>query len=62
MQIEALEQSDPALMNKLLSSAIDAVSKNASDTLDKKHGDKTPMHEGVDGFLSSLERAKKAVT
>lgn len=62
MQIEALEQSDPALMNKLLSSAIDAVSKNASDTLDKKHGDKTPMHEGVEGFLSSLERAKKAVT
>ena len=62
MQIEALEQSDPALMNQLLSSAIDAVSKNASDTLDKKHGDKTPMHEGVDGFLSSLERAKKAFT
>jgi hypothetical protein len=62
MQIEALEQSDPALMNQLLSSAIDAVSKNASDTLDKKHGDKTPMHEGVDGFLSSLERAKKAIT
>jgi hypothetical protein len=61
-QIEALEQSDPALMNQLLSSAIDAVSKNASDTLDKKHGDKTPMHEGVDGFLSSLERAKKAIT
>ncbi|MDO6687643.1 MULTISPECIES: coiled-coil domain-containing protein [unclassified Agarivorans] len=59
MQIEALEQSDPALMNKLLSSAIDAVSKNASDTLDKKHGDKTPMHEGVEGFVSSLERAKK---
>jgi hypothetical protein len=62
MQIEALGQTDPALMNKLLSSAIDAVSKNASDTLDKKHGDKTPMHEGVEGFLSSIERAKKAVT
>ena len=62
MQIEALDQSDPELMKKLLSSAIDAVSKNASDTLDKKHGDKSPMHEGVDSFLSSLERAKKAVT
>ncbi len=62
MQIEALGQTDPALMNKLLSSAIDAVSKNASDTLDKKHGDTSPMHEGVEGFLSSLERAKKAVT
>ncbi|MBO7926048.1 hypothetical protein J5X91_07135 [Pseudoalteromonas sp. K222D] len=62
MQIEALGQSDPDLMKKLLSSAIDAVSKNASDTLDKKHGDKSPMHEGVDGFLSAIERTKKAVT
>lgn len=61
MQIEALEESDPVLMNKLLSSAIDAVSKNASDTLDKKHGDRTPMHEGVESFLSSIERAKKSL-
>lgn len=61
-QIDALEKSDPELMNKLLSSAIDAVSKNASDTLDKKHGDKSPMHEGVEGFLSSIERVKKAMT
>jgi len=62
MQIEALDQSDPDLMKKLLVSAIDAVSKNASDTLDKKHGDKSPMHEGVDGFLSAIERTKKAVS
>ncbi|MFB2685940.1 hypothetical protein ACE02B_12130 [Shewanella mangrovisoli] len=58
-QIEALDQSEPELMKKLLSSAIDAVSKNASDTLDKKHGDKTPVHEGVDGLISSMEKLKK---
>ncbi len=58
-QIEALEKPEPELMNKLLSTAIDAVSKNASDTLDKKHGDKTPVHEGVDGLVSSMEKVKK---
>ncbi|MFA0575432.1 hypothetical protein AB4580_23035, partial [Vibrio splendidus] len=61
-QIDALEQSDPELMKKLLSSAIDAVSKNASDTLDNKHGDKTPVHEGVDGLISSMEKVKKVFT
>ncbi|WP_057832812.1 hypothetical protein [Colwellia sp. TT2012] len=59
IQIEALEQADPELMKKLLNSTIDAVSKNASDTLDKNHGDKTPVHEGVDGLISSIEKIKK---
>ena len=59
-EIEALEQSDPELMKKLLSTAIEAVSKNASDTLDKKHGDKTPAHEGLDGLVSSIEKLSKA--
>lgn len=58
-QIDALAKPEPELMNKLLSSAIDAVSKNASDTLDKNHGDKTPIHEGVDGLISSMEKVKK---
>jgi hypothetical protein len=61
-QIDALGQSEPELMNKLLSSAIEAVSKNASDTLDKKHGDKTPVHEGVDGLINSMEKVKKVFT
>lgn len=46
------------LMEKLLSAAIDAVSANASDTLDKKHEDKTPAHEGLDKMISSLEKLK----
>jgi len=60
-QIEALEQTDPELMKKLLSSAIEAVSKNASETLDKKHGDKTPVHEGIDGAIESIEKLKKMI-
>ncbi|WP_422410872.1 MULTISPECIES: hypothetical protein [unclassified Endozoicomonas] len=62
IQIEALEQKDSELMKKLLSSAIDAVSKNASDTLDKKHGDNSPMHEGVERFVTALERLKKSIS
>lgn len=61
MQIEELEQSDPELMKKLLSSAIDAVSKNASDTLDKNHGDKTPAQEGVGSLITSIEKLKKVL-
>ena len=50
MQIEELDQNNTELMEKLLNTAIDAVSKNASDTLDKKHGDKTPVHECTDNL------------
>lgn len=57
-QIEALGEETPTLMNKLLEAAIDAVSKNASDTLDKKHGDKTPVHQTLDGALDSLGKMK----
>ena len=58
-QIDALGQSEPELMTQLLGSAINAVAKNASDTLDKKHGDKTPVHEGLDALISSMEKVKK---
>jgi hypothetical protein len=46
------------LLEKLLGAAIDAVASNASDTLDKAHGDKTPAHEGLDKTVSSLEKIK----
>ena len=61
VQIENLNQTDSKLMTKLLESAIDAVSKNASDTLDKKHGDNSPVHEGIDGLVSSIEKMKKVL-
>lgn len=62
MQIESLNQTDSNLMAQLLKSAIEAVSKNASDTLDKKHGDKTPVHEGIDGLISSIEKIRKVLS
>jgi hypothetical protein len=61
MQIESLNQTDSNLMVQLLGSAINAISKNASDTLDKKHGDKTPVHECIDGLISSIEKMKKVL-
>lgn len=45
MQIEQLQTQDDELMKKLLNTAINAISKNASETLDKKHGDQTPINE-----------------
>lgn len=58
-QIEALDQPSEELMRKLLEAAIEAVSMNASETLDKKHGDKTPVTLGVDEFLGHIERLRK---
>lgn len=44
IQIEELgEETREPLMEKLLSSAIDTISNNASLTLDKKHGDSLPL-------------------
>ena len=49
LQIEQLgdEQKEP-LLEKLLSAAIDTISENASNTLDKNHGDKLPFIEVID--------------
>lgn len=59
-QIDSLgEERKEELLHKLLSAAIDAVASNASDTLDKKHGDKTPAHEGLDKTVSSLAKIKE---
>jgi len=61
-QIEALNQPSEDLMKKLLDAAIDAVSNNASDTLDRKHGDKTPAHQGVDEVVGYMERLTKMLS
>lgn len=58
-QIEELGSEKEQLMNKLLESAIDAVAKNASITLDKPHGDKTPASFGAEELLSQFERLRK---
>jgi hypothetical protein len=53
-QIENLGQKNEALMSKLLDTAISAIAYNASTTLDKKHGDKMPIHELLDTTASKI--------
>jgi hypothetical protein len=42
------------MLDKLLVSAIYAVASNASETLDKKHGDNSPMHDLFGGLVKSM--------
>lgn len=56
-QIEALGSGDPALMEKLLSSAIDAIAFNASATLDNKHSDSPPANELLEKFTEFVVEA-----
>jgi hypothetical protein len=53
-QVDALGAENNELLKSLLARAIDAMSHNASATLDGKHGDKMPAHEGVDKVLDRL--------
>ena len=46
-QIEQLEQEDSKMLLKLIESSIDTIAYNASETLDGKHGDSTPLQETV---------------
>lgn len=58
LQIEELNSEDKALMRSFISKAIDAIAYNASETLDKKHGDKTPAHDIAGRVVNSVvERA-----
>jgi len=59
-QIEDLKQEDQALLIKLLNSAIDTISKNASESLDKKHGDGTPVHELVKTVFNEVKNVNKS--
>ena len=55
-QIESLKQEDQELLIKLLGTAITTMSYNASETLDKKHGDGTPAQEIVKSFVDELKK------
>ena len=57
-QIEGLERSDPEMSAKLIDTALDTVAKNASDTLDKNHGDKTPVHNSVEETITLVSKLK----
>lgn len=60
-QIDNLQSdSKEQLLEKLLSAAIDAVSSNASSTLDKKHGDNSPVHEVVEKVINKINIKNEA--
>lgn len=55
-QAELLKEQDPQLVTKLLSCAIDAISYNASNTLDKKHGDGTILGNTVNQITKGVKK------
>ncbi|WP_108062351.1 MICOS complex subunit MIC60 [Poseidonibacter lekithochrous] len=59
MQIEALKEDDHILLKKLLESSIETVSKNASESLDKKHGDGMPTTEIINKIVDVTTKAIK---
>jgi len=62
-QLKDLEGSDTDLQTELIKKAIDAIAYNASQTLDKKHGDKMPIQEmiekTVDKSITAFSNIKK---
>lgn len=61
-QIDKLQDGNKEqLLEKLLAAAIDAVAANASNALDGKHDEKTPIHLGLDTTLEQLEKIKSLI-
>lgn len=58
MQIDELKQEDKKLLEKLLDSSIDTVAHNASESLDKKHGDSTPVQSTIKMFVEQVGKLK----
>ena len=57
-QIEELKQEDQQLLVKLIESSISTISHNASESLDKKHGDNTPVTEILKSILETIKPNK----
>ena len=55
-QIEDLNQEDKELLTKLLETAITTISYNASETLSTKHGDGTPLQEGLKSLVDEVKK------
>jgi hypothetical protein len=58
-QIDNLNQEDKALLEKLLDSSISTIAHNASESLDKKHGDPTPVQESLKILFDEVKKLKK---
>ena len=55
-QIEALNSGDADMLKNLITKAIDAIAYNASETLDKRHGDRHPAHELVEKAATGMSQ------
>lgn len=55
-QIEGLNEKDQMLLIKLLNSTIDTISHNASESLDKKHGDDMPVQDLLKTLISEIKK------
>lgn len=53
-QIEALNSEDPEMLQSLIQRSIDTIAFNAAETLDKRHGDKSPLHEVAEKTVSTV--------
>jgi len=60
-QIDALGDLGDGLLSQLLEKAILAISYNASETLDKKHGDKMPMHTVVEKLVETADKLTEKI-
>ena len=58
-QISELGKEDSELLEKLILEAINAISYNASKTLDKKHGDGTILNEITQSIKNLSQRETK---
>lgn len=58
-QIEALGDDNQEMQRAFILKAIDAIAYNASNTLDKKHGDKMPTHDMLDKLVEGVASMKE---
>jgi hypothetical protein len=57
-QIEETKTNNYDLLHKLLDKSIESLSHNASETLDKKHGDKMPIQEIIQSTIDKISKSE----
>ena len=60
-QLEKLDSNDLSMQKEFIMKAIDAITYNASETLDGKHGDKMPVQELIDKLVVELAKTQGAL-
>jgi hypothetical protein len=57
-QIDKLDDKDNVMQKELIMKAVDAIAFNPSETLDGKHGDKTPAYDFVEKAMKKVMKEK----